>query len=339
MNSASWHEVIGDDEAARDQAFAKAINHYQQGFARRGDGQAHRGFHVKSHAALTAEFRVLDDIPPEAKFGVFASAGTFQAWIRLTNGFSAARADWFPDLVGLSVKLLGVPGRKLLDGEEQAGSQDFIALNQPYLPASNPAQLVTMVMTAANVLTAPFKLIQGLGVTQALRVMLWTLAWTPRRLLLRSVATEDFYSAVPITIGPHAVKFKWRARPQAATNVGHRSWSNYFRDDLRQRLADGDLHFDLLVQFYLDPVRTPIDGAYPWKVQDAPFVKLAELTVSRRDVDSEEAKREERHINGVSFNPWHAIAEHRPIGNIQRARRVVYQASAAYWGRDPDPRG
>ena len=82
QGSASWREVIADDEAAQDQAFAEAINRYQQGFARRGDGQPHRGFHVKSHAALGAAFRVLDEIPAEAKHGIFRSPRTFQAWVR-----------------------------------------------------------------------------------------------------------------------------------------------------------------------------------------------------------------------------------------------------------------
>ena len=337
VNGTGWQELVSEDEARWNRTFAERINRYQQGFARWGDGQAHRGFHVKSHAAVDAEFRVLPDIPAAARHGVFKTAGTRRAWVRLSNGFSAARADWFPDLLGCSVKLLDVEGTKLLSGEEHAGTQDFIALNQPYLPASTPAELMTMVTSAASIVTAPIRLISGMGFAKALRVMLWTLAWTPRRLLLRSVATEDFFGIVPITIGPHAVKFKWASHQRPASGTPGASWSNYLRDDLRHRLAQGDLRFDFLVQFFRDPATTPIDGAQEWNIAVAPFIKLAELTIARRDLDSPEARRLERRINGVSFNPWHAIAEHRPIGNIQRARRTIYQASAKYWGHDPDP--
>ena len=31
----------------------------------------------------------------------------------------------------------------------------------------------------------------------------------------------------------------------------------------------------------------------------------------------------------MSFNPWHALAEHRPMGGMNRLRKVVYQASIA----------
>src|SRR5208282_4206657 len=163
-------------------------------------------------------------------------------------------------------------------------------------------------------------LVRGLGLASALRVMLWTLRWTPHRLLLRSATTENFYSEVPITIGPLAAKFKWQSRQQtSAARTRGASFRNYFRDEVRQRLAEADLRYDFLAQCYVDPMRTPIDGAAEWKPGDAPFVKLAELTIARRDLDAPETKREENWLNSVSFNPWHAIAEHRPIGNIQRA--------------------
>jgi hypothetical protein len=335
--SADWHEAIPDDEAEQFRAYIDRMNRYQQGFASHGDGQVHRGFHVKSHAGLRAEFRVLDDIPADAKHGVFKEARTFSAWVRLTNGFSAARPDWFPDLLGFAVKLQDVEGTKLLEGEEHSGTQDFLALNHPYVPADNAGELMIMSMSAANVLSAPVKLVQGLGLTKALRIMLWTFGWTPHRLLMRSVVTEDFSSLSPITVGPHAVKFTWRPQQRVATKPRNASWRNYLRDELRQRLAENDIRYDFLVQFYVDPQETPIDGAHAWNPEDTPFVKLAELTIPRCDLDSPESRRAETYLNGASFNPWHAISEHRPLGNIQRARRVIYQASAKHRGREMDP--
>ena len=31
--------------------------------------------------------------------------------------------------------------------------------------------------------------------------------------------------------------------------------------------------------------------------------------------------------NKLSFSPWHALDEHRPLGGINRARKIVYPAS------------
>ena len=35
----------------------------------------------------------------------------------------------------------------------------------------------------------------------------------------------------------------------------------------------------------------------------------------------------------IAFNPWHALPAHRPLGNMNRARREIYQAMAAFRGR------
>jgi hypothetical protein len=241
-SSTTWNEVVPDGEAEEFREFAREVNAYQDGFARRGDGVPRRGFHVKTHAGVRAEFTVLADIPAEAKHGVFREAGTFPAWVRITNGFSARRSDIFPDLVGFVVKLTGVEGPKLLDGEQSAQTQDFLTLNQPYIPARTAAQLMIVSLSSANLLTAPFTLIRRLGLAHALQIILWTVRWSLRRIFLRSVATEDYYSCVPITLGPHLIKFKWQSRQKRPSSSGVGFWNaNRLRAELQRRLENDDL--------------------------------------------------------------------------------------------------
>ncbi|MGB5687158.1 MAG: hypothetical protein WBM35_15220, partial [Candidatus Electrothrix sp.] len=35
----------------------------------------------------------------------------------------------------------------------------------------------------------------------------------------------------------------------------------------------------------------------------------------------------EKRCEGMSFNPWHALKEHRPISGLNRLRKAVYEAS------------
>jgi hypothetical protein len=35
-----------------------------------------------------------------------------------------------------------------------------------------------------------------------------------------------------------------------------------------------------------------------------------------------------REVEQVAFNPWQTTEDFRPLGNLNRARRVVYDASA-----------
>jgi hypothetical protein len=32
----------------------------------------------------------------------------------------------------------------------------------------------------------------------------------------------------------------------------------------------------------------------------------------------------------MSFNPWNALPDHRPLGDFNRARRTIYAAMAAF---------
>ena len=175
--------------------------------------------------------------------------------------------------------------------------------------------------------------VRALGFAHALVVAWWSVRLAWKRLWTASAATEAYYSIVPITIGPHAIKFSWRPRERAAKRfMGPLAGRNYLRRDLARRLAGGEVAFDFLVQFYADAQTTPIDGAAAWSEAAAPCVKLGELVLARADLDDPATHAEERALDGAAFSAWHGIDAHRPIGNIQRTRRNVYAASARYRG-------
>ena len=80
--------------------------------------------------------------------------------------------------------------------------------------------------------------------------------------------------------------------------------------------------FDFLVQVQTDVARMPIeDAAIEWPERLSPFVTVARLRIPRQDFDTPERTLLDREF---SFNPWHAIAEHRPLGNQNRARKIIY---------------
>jgi catalase len=96
--------------------------------------------------------------------------------------------------------------------------------------------------------------------------------------------------------------------------------------------------FDFLVQFYVDDVHTPIeDTSVPWQPEDAPLLKVAQLRIPRCDLDDPESRKLSKKIDRLSFSPWHATEDHRPLGNVMRARRVAYEASAVLRDHRPEP--
>src|SRR5262245_24912916 len=125
--STAWRELVMLGEQTLFEGFAREIAAQQKDVASKADGTLHRGFHAKLHAGLMAEFEVLPDLPVHARYGVFSVPRVFPAVVRFSNGAPESNRDKRPEPRGIAIKLVGVPGRKLLSGHEDAVTQDFLA--------------------------------------------------------------------------------------------------------------------------------------------------------------------------------------------------------------------
>jgi hypothetical protein len=47
--------------------------------------------------------------------------------------------------------------------------------------------------------------------------------------------------------------------------------------------------------------------------------------------------RPEEESQNLSFDPWHALVEHTPLGGVMRARKEAYFASTQERGAAPEP--
>ncbi|AKV01589.1 Catalase [Labilithrix luteola] len=100
---------------------------------------------------------------------------------------------------------------------------------------------------------------------------------------------------------------------------------------VKSTLAKSPLCIDVRVQFQrhdaamLAAQTQPIeDTSVEWRTADSPFVSVGTIIIDRRDDPS----AEEAECNELSWNPWHGLVEHRPLGNIMRVRQEVLAASA-----------
>jgi hypothetical protein len=50
-------------------------------------------------------------------------------------------------------------------------------------------------------------------------------------------------------------------------------------------------------------------------------VVVARLVIPRQEFDS---PAQMTFAEALSYNPWHSVAAHRPLGNQNRARRAIY---------------
>jgi hypothetical protein len=98
---------------------------------------------------------------------------------------------------------------------------------------------------------------------------------------------------------------------------------NYLHDAMVATLAERDVEFDISLQVQTDPFLMPVENnAVLWPEQISPRIPAAVLRIPRQTFDSPEQLQFQRVL---SFNPWHTIAEHRPLGNQSRARLRMYK--------------
>ena len=95
---------------------------------------------------------------------------------------------------------------------------------------------------------------------------------------------------------------------------------------LNAALQSTEALFDFKLQLQTDPVAMPVeDISVEWNEAACMPVTVATLSIPPQHVDpsGELAAR----CESMSFNPWHCLAEHRPIGGMNRLRKLVHLAS------------
>ena len=282
-------------------------------------GGMERGGNTKTHGIVRGEFIVHDNLPPAFRHGIYARPQTFPAWVR----FSGPGPYITPDIddvgfMSISIKLMGVPGTKLMDEEQH--TLDMFGVSTPTFVTPDTkanAHLQTWSLKNASIFHfLNFKRPHVLDlVMQALFIKTQS-----------SPFEAPYFSCVPYLLGEgQAMQYSVWPKSKRRTPIPRlprRPPDDYLRDAMVAALNQGDVEFDIRLQRQTDPFRMPIENnAVLWPEKLSPRVSVATLRLPRQKFDypaqMEFAKK-------LSYNPWHTIAEHRPLGNQSRARQRMY---------------
>jgi Catalase len=314
--STDWKEKIAPDEARRYAAHAETFAEIQKRKSERHG--AGRALHRKQLTAAQGTLEVLNGVPAFARHGLFAEPAFHEVLVRLSNGGLDRAKDNMPDIRGFAFKVFGVKGNSAL-GNGPATSQDFLLINQEMFAFSGSAEFVDFVEAASYgngaLIKFLFKRYGFFGGPALLARMVKTAGRA-----FGGFASEAMFSAVPIACGPYAVRV--RLVPAESNGPGNREARNDWDADFSERLARQALHWDLQVQPYVNEATTPIeDASVNWPT---PYVTVARLMLPAQDTHSEEGRKLAEQAEAGVFDPWQALEAHRPLGDVQRARKVVY---------------
>ena len=306
-----------------------------------GERQRHtvRGVHAKSHGLLKAKVMVSPDPREELRQGLFANVGSYGAVMRFSTNPGDILSDHISTPRGLAIKIIGVEGEMLPNHAGQV-TQDFVFNNASTFHSARANDFlkgITLLDRHADDSEAMKQVVssvaqtaeEGLELAGGKSSFLKGFGHPPTHPL-----GEMYHTAVPLRFGDyfgkmHRVPVSSNLTALRGKHVDHPDSWNCVKDSITTFFRTETAVWELRVQLCTDLTRMPVeDASVEWDEHLSPS-----LTIARIIVQPQNAYSNPRRVwvdEQLSFNPWHSLAAHRPLGNIMRARFKAYQASSHF---------
>lgn len=332
-------EQPAPDEAETFAELSRVMGHITRTMADRYR-HAYRPVHAKSHGMVKAKLEVMPGLPPELAQGMFAQPRTYDALLRFSTNPGDMLADNVSSPRGLAIKVLGVEGELVPDSNAPA-TQDFVCVSADVFGVATPKEFLAQLKQLDKTLTLPEGVKHAVSfaareANQALRAVhlhvgaLDNLGYPDVHPL-----GETYTTVTPLRYGDYVAKVGFAPASNSlqqlvGKHVDLGEGYNPLRDQLREFFAHETGYWDVQVQLALDDTETfPIEKAdVRWPTDASPWQTVARLTVHPQESysDARQVFVDER----ITYQPWHALAAHRPLGGIMRSRVEAYKAAQSY---------
>src|SRR5215208_4811160 len=329
------------------QTVIEATKEYIEGSVKsEGMNTAVRDAHAKGYGLARAEVEILGGLAPEYAQGIYAHPGRHEALIRFSNGspHTGADAALGSVVMGMGLKLFGIESQTLLEDEPDSHTFDYALINAPIFFCNTVEHYLFI---QKLFLSAPDYFSRGKpGVHQFLHdwvTGMGTLepedwAWDElaailslRRVQPVNLLLSTYWTMGAVRHGEYVAKVRVAPAKEAAEKCVRRhldptSAAEVFRPALVAELEERPYEFDLQVQLCVNLEKMPVeDVTVEWQEALSPFVTVAKVRLPQQDISGEDNAKQ---MDATSFTPWRCTEEHRPLGNIMRARKEVYRQSS-----------
>jgi catalase len=303
-------------------------------------GTIYRDAHPKADGCVKATFTVEAGLAAPLRQGLFSAAKSYDAMIRFSNANEdRKRSDDEGDGRGMAIKVYGPSETPLTQDPQGPASQDFIMINHPTFLVADPTSYRRLIgyVDSSDKLTSAF--------TPVLSFL--SLGWTGAKTAVDTTASHidsplntRYWSMVPYQLGPKgaAVAVKYSAAPCAARPVVRPKTAdpNYLRHAMAAELAPGGTGacMKLMVQPRTSDAMSVEDSRIEWPEAAAPFYKVATITIPPQAFDT---PPQNIACEELSYSPWHALPGHKPLGAVNRMRKVIYERISAVRRSSPPP--
>ena len=340
-------EKIEPDEHVTFDELSRTMQHITRHMATRYR-HAYRPVHAKSHGVLVGTLEALPGLPEPLAQGLFAQPGSHPVILRFSTNPGDMLADNVSSPRGLAVKVLNVEGPKVASFPNGT-TQDFVCINANAFTAPDAKGFLEQIKNFDKNLDT------SEGVKHAVSVAARTTNAVLKAVHLPSatlegvgapathILGESFSTVAPLRYGRYVAKIGFAPGSENLKKLSGQSIDlsadyNALEDLIKQFFRHEPAVWDVKVQLALapeDPTAEEKDKDFPieaadkkWPDEKSPWQTVARITVAPQDSysDSRQLFVDER----LSFNPWHALEAHRPLGGVMRSRLKAYEEAIKY---------
>lgn len=324
-----------DDEQASIDAIAASLHRNNERMLKKNH-RAIRDAHAKSHGILRGELTVHPDLPAELRQGMFATEATYPVIVRLSTTAGAIRSDQVRGVRGLAIKVIGVPGDKVLD-DDDTHNQDFVFVNNKTFPTADAHEYRTKgmalawtlahlpdeaLMAISALLRGAARILKPFGRSLPGAIVLFTRPVT-------NTLGETFYTAAPVRYGDYVAKLSVAPSSPSVTALTGKlvgRGPEAHTQAVVEFFRDNSAEYVVSAQLCTDTDAMPIeDATVEWPESLSKYWPVATITYPAQNAYSDARRYFGDEV--LAFNSWRAIEAHRPLGSINRLKRRVYDAS------------
>jgi hypothetical protein len=281
--------VIEPDEQ---ETFSKIIEAMAGGgrITRERYGRSVRTSHAKAHGILKGELRVLDDLSPELRQGLFAEPRTYPVVVRLAQvpgEFLDDRRVSTPR--GMALKVIGVEG-EMLPGHQGEVTQDWVLDTGKEFIAPSAKVFLAQITATEMAMPLPEGVKQAVSmVSRAANAALNAVGMNSANLdfyghPFNHPLAEAYYGQCPIRYGDYIAKLRVRpdmSRLHALLQAGFTPVDeNGLRTAIAEYLRENPAEYEIAVQLSTDLKRMPVENANAeWPEYESPYRPVARLVL------------------------------------------------------------
>ena len=285
-------------------------------------GSTKRDAHPKCLGLLKAYFIVDPNLDSKYKVGIFKEPKTYSSFIRISNANPKIHDDKKKDFRGFAIKLLNVEGNKCLDDEKF--TQDFLFINNKTMPIGT----LKLFHDAIYYTTKSNPIIFGVKLLFSGRII--GLLGNVIKNMKHDTSPLDvkYFSTTPYMFGEKKVKYCLVPKSKYKSQLPKEMNPTYLTTNMQKHLKNNEAVFDFMVQFQTNNKEMPInDASVKWDENKSPFIKLGEIKIPTQEFTT---KERDDLAEVLSFSPGHSLIEHKPIGDINKARMLIYKEMSKF---------